>query len=191
MTKQKLNIAELILQGISLLCLFLPWMYTWEHWVLHKGGGQILSASFPMSFFDVMGNVSILVGLLVIAAMVANCCFIMVPMFKGYGKKFGVMHKILPVAAAALLTAFTIIAAIEDYYGYCAVPNWLFYFEAFFVLAVVLLAFLKCSPNVKTQKRKIVQSDNAAMLKKYKELLDENIITQEEFEAKKKQLLDL
>lgn len=37
----------------------------------------------------------------------------------------------------------------------------------------------------------IVQSDEADLLKKYKDLLDNNIITQEEFDAKKKQLLNL
>jgi hypothetical protein len=35
------------------------------------------------------------------------------------------------------------------------------------------------------------ESNNMEKLKKYKDLLDSGIITQEEFEAKKKQLLDL
>lgn len=37
----------------------------------------------------------------------------------------------------------------------------------------------------------ILQTSNADEIKKYKELLDQNIITQEEFDAKKKQLLGL
>lgn len=41
-------------------------------------------------------------------------------------------------------------------------------------------------------KRKIFTKEgNADELKKYKDLLDNNIITQEEFEQKKKQLLGL
>ena len=38
---------------------------------------------------------------------------------------------------------------------------------------------------------KEAQFSNADELKKYKELLDSGVITQEEFDAKKKQLLDL
>ena len=41
------------------------------------------------------------------------------------------------------------------------------------------------------QKTTIVQQSNADELKKYKDLLDQGIITQEEFDAKKKQLLGL
>lgn len=39
--------------------------------------------------------------------------------------------------------------------------------------------------------KKEVHTSNADELKKYKELLDSGIITEEEFNAKKKQLLDL
>lgn len=46
--------------------------------------------------------------------------------------------------------------------------------------------------NIKTSSTTIVQtSDEADQLKKYKDLLDSGVITQEEFDAKKKQLLGL
>ena len=48
----------------------------------------------------------------------------------------------------------------------------------------------KKAPEITTIKQEIPQS-NADELKKFKELLDSGIITQEEFEAKKKQLLGL
>jgi len=196
MSKHKLNIAELVFQGLSLLCLFLPWIYTWEHWEPHYLGGEILAYSSPMSFVELMGNISILLGFLVIAAMIANGYFIIEPLFKGYPKKFNILHKILPIAVVVFLAAFTIIASIEDSYGYCGVPNWLFYFEAFFVIAVMILAFLKCSRNAKSQykhrqAKQIRQNSNIDELKKLKELLDMGIITQEEFNAKKRQLLGL
>ena len=44
----------------------------------------------------------------------------------------------------------------------------------------------------KTEDRTVeVKSSNADELKKYKELLDDGVITQDEFDAKKKQLLGL
>ena len=45
--------------------------------------------------------------------------------------------------------------------------------------------------NENLQKTRIQSVSNADEIKKYKELLDEGIITQEEFEIKKKQLLDI
>lgn len=192
MSKHKLNIAELIFQALAILCLFLPWMYTWEHWEPYYRGGETLVYSSPMSFISLIGNISIILGLLILAAMITNSCFIISPMFKGYGKKFSIIHKLLPIATIVLLTAFTIIASIEDYYGYCAVPNWLFYFEAFFVIAVMILALLKCSPNAKAHKYRILKQTNSVKeLKELKELLDANIITKEEFDTKKKELLGL
>ena len=50
-------------------------------------------------------------------------------------------------------------------------------------------------PKVEAQSQQIVnniqETSNADELKKFKELLDSGIITQEEFDAKKKQLLGL
>jgi len=199
MSKHKLNIIELVFQALSLLCLFLPWMYTWEHWEPYYKGGSTLAYSCPMAFIVIMNSVSIILGLLILATMIANGYFIISPLFKGYGKKFSIVHKLLPIATIVLLTAFTIIASIEDYYGYCAVPNWLFYFEAFFVIAVMILAFLKCSHNAKSQYsygkvkqvKSVEQTRDIDELKNLKELLDMGIITQEEFNTKKKQILGL
>jgi len=65
--------------------------------------------------------------------------------------------------------------------------------EAFDVISSVLIERQnkeKIITATTTIKQEIPQS-NADELKKYKELLDMNVITQEEFDAKKKQLLNL
>ena len=49
----------------------------------------------------------------------------------------------------------------------------------------------KASPNKESPLTDKPEMDNAQELRKYKELLDDGIITQEEFDAKKKQLLGL
>ena len=45
--------------------------------------------------------------------------------------------------------------------------------------------------QIKEEPQKLEEENDIAKIKKFKELLDSGIITQEEFEAKKKQLLGL
>ena len=54
-----------------------------------------------------------------------------------------------------------------------------------------LLMERQYNPKPTTQIKQEIQQSNADELKKFKELLDSGIITQEEFDAKKKQLLGL
>lgn len=63
--------------------------------------------------------------------------------------------------------------------------------EVFDGLSNLLKIFQKQSNTSNSEKAIIQQSSSADELKKYKELLDSGVITQEEFEAKKKQLLGL
>ena len=55
-------------------------------------------------------------------------------------------------------------------------------------IILVIVGFVLPKKTVKTQPP-IVKTSGAEELKKYKELLDSGIITQDEFEAKKKQIL--
>ena len=61
------------------------------------------------------------------------------------------------------------------------------------MLAIVVVSFIKRSSAIvpKAKEAHNVPVSHADELKKYKELLDAGAITQEEFEAKKKQLLGL
>ena len=69
---------------------------------------------------------------------------------------------------------------------------WWFFGWMLFIVAIIAVMFL---PNKNAQDQKnnplpYVQN-SADELMKYKELLDNGVITQEEFEAKKKQILNL
>ena len=71
-----------------------------------------------------------------------------------------------------------------------------FYIALALVLTSAVLSFLVVSGKIKDdESTKILytteQMSNADELKKFKELLDSGIITQEEFDTKKKQLLGL
>lgn len=67
------------------------------------------------------------------------------------------------------------------------------------LIAIFILAVIKRSslvvPKVETQPQQVInniqETSNADELKKYKDLLDSGVITQEEFDEKKKQLLGL
>lgn len=88
-------------------------------------------------------------------------------------------------------------ASIAKSKGYSAGVYWL-YGCVFFLFALVHTCFL---PNKNAQKVSLQynsytppvtpKQSPADELKKYKELLDQGVITQAEFDAKKKQILDL
>ena len=81
-------------------------------------------------------------------------------------------------------------------YGfYQYVPSWGFYIAIVLILAVAVIAFLLAIGKIKDVEPKTSNKSenysNADELKKYRDLLDSGIITEQEFEAKKKQLLGL
>lgn len=195
MTKRKLNIAEMICQAISIALLFLPGMYNWEKWEENLIGYS-LKARIPFSFFQTAQNITIVLGIIIIALMVANLVLILLTIFEPSKFKNGKIHIILPLAVIILMILFSIICGVRDEYGYCAPISWLFYVEMLFLAASAVIAFMKCSPKVKEEplKVKIVSKNkdgSADELKKYKELLDMGAITSEEYEAKKKEILGI
>lgn len=65
-------------------------------------------------------------------------------------------------------------------------------YKVAYTLAQNCMSYLKIACDmVQVKNNTIVQSSNADELRKFKELLDDGIITEEEFQAKKKQLLGL
>ena len=198
MTKRTLNLIELILQAIACLLLFLPGMYYWEHWEKEFFGGYRLVVRLSISFFHAAGNTATFLGYLIAGLMFANVIILLFVIFGSsqMSKGKNIVHITIPFLTVALLILFSVIANAMDDYGYCAPVNSLFYFEMFLLLAVVVVSFMKCSQKIKEQpiNVKVVSRDaesQADELKKFKELLDSGIITQEEFDAKKKQLLGL
>ena len=66
------------------------------------------------------------------------------------------------------------------------------FIEAIIVFApIILVTWYFWNENIKLRLRIYTTSSNADELKKYAELRDQGIITEEEFQSKKKKLLDL
>ena len=115
-------------------------------------------------------------------------------------KKARVFYWISAISVVALLLVASFVSASFN----VATISWIFrYFWQGYILFII--AAIVCyiignsmNPIKKVKKEKtapvqvsIQQTSSADELKKYKELLDQGIITQEEFDAKKKQLLGL
>ena len=92
----------------------------------------------------------------------------------------------------------TVVSEVSNYvYVRSAEP--LFFIELFVLLAIIILSLVKRSSSVVPKEQEkpqqiinnIKETSNADELKKYKELIDSGVITQEEFDAKKKELLGL
>lgn len=86
--------------------------------------------------------------------------------------------------------------ATWGYYGhYEYVPAWGFYIECALLTVVCVISVLGIKGMLTDNSEAVPEnngtSDVTDQLKKYKELLDNGVLTQEEFEIKKKQLLDL
>ena len=97
------------------------------------------------------------------------------------------MHAILPILLF-LFTDWCLLATMKEASGFLLLQGLMF--------AMVVVAFVKRSRAIAGEAPEVVvvanpQSTSADELKKYKELLDTGVISQEEFDAKKKQLLGL
>lgn len=109
----------------------------------------------------------------------------------------------MPMVTFILLMGFSLYACkfahLTIYNGhiYYWEIGWLFYIITILhILAIVLSVLIKNQktedvPLVVTVRKKSANIDTVEEIKKYKELLDSGVITQEEFETKKKQILGL
>ena len=102
-------------------------------------------------------------------------------------KKDGAMHAILPILLF-LFTDWCILATMKEASGFLLLQGLMF--------AIVIVAFIKRSRAIVGEAPEAVvvtnvQVSSADELKKYKELLESGAISQEEYDAKKKQLLGL
>ena len=99
---------------------------------------------------------------------------------------FSVIGAVSAFAAIAVLLGL-IPATIAKNKGYRFGP-WLLYGSLLFLIAFIHSLILK---NLNTSNQITTHTSGADELKKYKDLLDNGVISQEEFDAKKKQLLGL
>lgn len=203
MKKKVINSIELILQIVAIALLFVRGMFL----VVAKD-----TYSRFYSFADVCSdgdNKFIFIALIVL--FIVNVVICLISIISKNTKKDNILHIIVPILS--LIIIFVSVAGMQD----VSISNIslftepdvmdavvrgiepLFYITCGLLLLVVILSFIKrssliISKNVEQPQQvinNIQETSNADELKKYKDLLDSGVITQEEFDQKKKQLLGL
>jgi len=202
MTKRNCNLIALFSQILSLLFLLVPRIYNYEKWV-PTSLDYVLDHTNAYSFLQInlAQYVSPIWLYLIVAIMGINIIILFLHLFDSSHKKMSMISILPSFISLALMIAFTCVVLDFDYSSnmnkYRFSPNGLFFIEALLIIATIvfsLMAYLKSNKdnNVATiPSTPIASKSGAEELKKYKELLDTGVITQEEFDAKKKQLLDL
>lgn len=201
------NIILAIIQALSLLLLFLPFVYTEEVWIdiSGRGGHYQLVQEENVSFFDKLSYLKNgqFLGILFVALMVVSMILLIIQIAKR--NNISTVPS-MAFVSAALFFFYSLTCTTDPWEGGWGPASYREYPAAFgfvliFVLqlAIVLIGFI-C--NARVNQNGIIEEDdmrplaknnlsNADELAKYKELYDRGVITKEEFEAKKKQLLGL
>lgn len=216
--KKKLNIIQLAVSSIILILLFVPIMFENGKYNIVSYGMAKSEYFTDCSFVEIIEDASvmrmstaiILVGCLfifLIIMSIAGCIVSLISSDTSTVSKFfnRRITMILTCIMPLLLIVFMVLIEIapigvggEWFYKfyYSATPLVGFWLVVILSIAVVIIDVYKRSSKVANApvaiKTNVVQANsNADELKKYKDLLDSGVITQEEFEAKKKQLLGL
>lgn len=218
MNVKKRNLTELVMQIAALVLMFLPGMFTLEIWVetdysITFHGAMRLLTEESMSLFDLLssgnGSAHILLAILVLASAAA-ALVLFVLQFNARGEKSNSQPAALMAAAEGILfvilAAYTILnteVTTTAEYRFGASP--LFFVEAALLIALAVISLMGYS---KAKKLGVIDEVPQAApaytspvppaqgpsapdeLMKYKQLLDAGAITPEEYEEKKRQLLN-
>lgn len=204
------NMLEIMGYIILVVCTFIPAMYNkgiweWQESFVYHGASK-LSYRISMSFFNAVfsGNtVHIILGLLVYAGLITGIVLAILQ----YNSKNEKQNNKVMIVISGISLAIYLICSISlfmfdietTYFRYAYEASVLFWVVSILMVMLVaysVFSFIKFNEegllhNADAQGQNAVILSDADELKKYKELLDEGIISQEEYEQKKKQLLGL
>ena len=205
MKKKNASLVALVLLSVFTVLSFLPIVFTQHYWKDEKTYG--LSGSYyhlwskNISLFSPPGQ-GLLAAIVVLLAVVG----IVALAFQVADSKNKLWSRLCfaSVGAAVLFTVEVILVLLKVEHngdnGYWAYnPAWGFYIMAALLLASVVLSLLIAvgklkndTPQLRTHSQSIpTPQSNAEELARYKQLLDAGAITLQEYEAKKRQLLEL
>ena len=205
MTKKKISLIQAIVQLLTMVSLFIPISFI-RYFHNFKTG---ISNNFQESLFEAADtSASLLWGVaLIIFSLVALVYYILhfVTDMPQLQHKYCIAISSVPVAflIACLISINNYTASSNGTYGsYSLISqvygvDWGFYLICALYLSLIVLELFKHfykfeEIKPKTAHTTILQNTSPIEeVKQFKELLDAGIITQEEFDAKKKQLLGL
>lgn len=200
--KKNYKIIAMILMIVNILTCFIPTYFYEEVWSYIGPGHFRQTAKYGCAMFDVNTDYIAHSGPAYTFACFVVICWVACIAVILWSILRNKDHKLIWFAPCACLVpffAFISYANRAEYNwsygnGYTSYSvNWMFYISvALQICAAALMVIGMTGKEIPFAFPKPAQKiSNADELIKYKELLDSGIISQEEFDAKKKQLLDL
>ena len=201
MTKKKISLIQAIVQLVAIVALFIP--ISFIRYFTKTDTYKLITYNYSESLVSAtdMSNNLIWGILIIFASVVALTYFVLyfATNIQPIRKKCFIA---IPCIALPLLLICVIVmeSAVERGAKYSEVygTDWGFYLICALYLAIVVLELYKHFSKINEDKKPsnsetptIQNMSSADELKKLKDLLDDGIITQEEFDTKKKQLLGL
>ena len=195
--KKLFNLIELIVQALLLVSTFaiqsVEMKYHYSSSYNSTTNGVAKMSLFTYGITESNPMVYIAIGL-----MLFNIILCLVSIFGNATDKDGKIHLAIPFANL-FFCGWSL--SVNSAVGYDSLSvNPIFKIFGFICLiAIIVLAIVKRTtlvvPKEEKQPQQVInniqETSNADELKKYKDLLDSGVITQEEFDQKKKQLLGL
>lgn len=189
------NIIILSLQILSIVLLFSNGVYeiTWHHWAgVSTAQGSFYSRFLNFSEGKILGVVFLSTLAIMIIALIVQI------VQKKSFKMVSLIALIQPILFIIYSTVFDITMLDGDMRTYGAGTFYYLIIVIFIIITVLAFASNFIRKNAQEGQQKVqtvitqeIPQSNADELKKYKDLLDSGVITEEEFEVKKKQLLGL
>ena len=199
MTKKKISLIQAIIQLVAIASLFIPVSFIRYFTNIGTMGTYQYSESL-ISVADISNNLFVGV-LLIITSAIALTYFIL---YFSTDIDFIRKNFCIVVPCLSLLLLIICVSSVENAvssgakYSEVYGTDWGFYMICALYLSILVLELFRRFSKIDEEKRVKIPSttviqpaSSAEELQKYSELLAKGIITQEEFDAKKKQLLGL
>jgi len=194
MTKFRITVAQLILNVVNLVLLFIPGFFTRGIWFeddYFSGTYELAYEDFISFSYVTFGGDSVITFILTVLSLIAGIVFsvLWLTKQKNFNKYIQCVVSLLP-AIIVFVFYFVLTESGDMTYSYTA--SIIYYIFVAFVFAHFALTIISIYAKLPEVPAKNKNDENEIdELKKYKELLDDGVITLEEFETKKKQLLGL
>lgn len=192
--KQKLSLCIVILIVLETICFFVPGCIRPVYW---KNEGWSLHKTYPNQVFNIF-DVDPAYGLAIAltAVMIATLGLFLLVFLRPQHKLEKIVY-FSPIISLVVLIVFTYYtcAIAKDVFSdgsqYEWTIGWLYYIILALHIVTVILSLVVKYKKFEDKEAKVSMSNAPDDIAKFKELLDAGVITQEEFDAKKKQLLGL
>ena len=187
MKRKIINMVELVLHLVTLAVLFFSKYEVAKITGVHNGL-PVYSSTEKVQYFwfkELLENPIYCIPLIILWTISIVMCIVSV--FSKQNSADGKMHAAMPIINFVITTWCMLSLSASN--GYFVVT--------FLMFLIMIIGFVKRSTLIvpKEEKQQVTnnirETSNADELIKYKDLLDSGVITQEEFNAKKKELLGL